>query len=106
MTKEEARIDWSRDAGTLWRQIRAFNPSPGAVARLGQMDFKLWQARIEPGAAGTPGEILRADSEGLLVACGKDALWLLQLQKAGGKRVSAREFLQGFHVAPGESFDS
>lgn len=104
--KEEARIDWTREARQIWRQIRAFNPSPGAISRLGQTEIKIWQARLEPHAGGKFGEILRADASGLLVACGTQALWLEQLQKSGGRKLTARDFLQGFQVVSGDSLGS
>lgn len=106
ISKTEARIDWTRGAKHAWRQIRAFNPSPGAATQLRETEIKIWQARLASTSAGKGGEVLQADSDGLLVACGTDALWLEQLQKPGGKRLPAREFLRGFPVAPGELFVS
>jgi methionyl-tRNA formyltransferase len=106
ISKEEARIDWNQEARQIWRQIRAFNPSPGAVARHGQTDIKIWQARLEPNAGGKAGEVLRVDATGMLVACGKEALWLEQLQKSGGKKLATMNFLQGFPIAPGELLTS
>jgi methionyl-tRNA formyltransferase len=58
---------------------------------------------VEPHQSGNPGEILAADAGGLLVACGRQALRLEQLQKAGGKRLAAMEFLKGFQVVIGET---
>lgn len=104
ITKDEARIDWNRDAWQIWRQIRAFNPNPGATTRHGQTVIKIWRARLASNAGGGAGEILQADEKGLLVACGKDALWLDQLQKSGGKKLGAKDFLQGFPVDSGQFF--
>ena len=101
--KAEARIDWGQDAGKVALQIRAFNPNPGAHFRIGQTEVKVWQASVEPHRSGNPGEILAADASGLLVACGRQALRLEQLQKAGGKRLAAMEFLKGFQVVIGET---
>ena len=106
IAKSEARIDWTRGANHIWRQIRAFNPEPGATTHLRETEIKIWQARLASASAGKGGEILQADSNGLLVACGSDALWIEQLQKPGGKKLHAGEFLRGFPVAPGESFVS
>lgn len=106
ISKEEAAIDWRQDAQLICRQIRAFNPAPGASCRLGQTDIKVWGARVDAHHSGSPGEILRADAAGLLVATGKGALWLEQLQKAGGKKLAAREFLQGFQLVVGETFQA
>lgn len=104
ITKPEARIDWKSEAIHIWRQIRAFNPNPGAVARLRETEIKIWQAKMTAGSVGRPGEILQVDSNGMLVACGGDALLLQQMQKPGGKRLPAGEFLRGFPVSPGEFF--
>jgi len=106
IAKSEARIDWACEANYIWRQIRAFNPSPGAAARLRDTEIKIWQARLASASAGKKGEILQADASGLRVACGAGALWLEQLQKPGGKRLPAGEFLRGFPAAPGEFFVS
>jgi len=106
ISKAEARIDWNCGANHIWRQIRAFNPNPGAATHLRQTEIKIWQARLASSSGAKGGEILQVDSNGLLVACGTDALWLDQLQKPGGKRLQAGEFLRGFPVAPGEFFVS
>jgi methionyl-tRNA formyltransferase len=105
ISKEEARIDWSQDALQIRRQIRAFNPSPGAMSRLGQTEIKIWQARLATNSAGKCGEILQADASGLLVACGTQALCLEILQKSGGRRLAAKDFLQGFQVVPGMTLE-
>ena len=66
--------------------------------------WRIWQAIVQE-AAGQPGEVLRADRDGLLVACGQGALLLQEVQKAGGKRLLAAQFLQGNPVAVGDRFD-
>jgi methionyl-tRNA formyltransferase len=109
--KAEARIDWSRAAAEIERQVRAFNPFPGAVARLRAEDIKVWRSTLvstAPVAAGigSPGAILRVDDAGIEVACGVGALRLTELQRAGGKRLSADAFLRGCAVVPGESFEA
>ena len=101
--KEEARINWGQDAGKILLQIRAFNPNPGAHCRVGQTEVKIWQASLEHQRNGKPGEILSADDTGLLVACGRQSLRLELLQKAGGKKLVAKEFLKGFQVVIGET---
>ncbi len=106
IAKSEARIDWARGAAHIWRQIRAFNPSPGATTNLHETEIKIWQAKLAPASAGKGGEILQADADGLLVSCGSGVLLLEQLQKPGGKRLPAVEFLRGFPVVPGEFFVS
>ena len=92
--KSEALLDWNLSAQQLARQVRAFNPFPGALATLGKLSVKVWRARAEAGE-GSPGTILASDRAGILVACGEGVLRLTELQKAGGKRLSAAQFLAG-----------
>jgi methionyl-tRNA formyltransferase len=100
--KREALLDWARPAGELERAVRAFNPSPGAGTLLGGEPLKLWRARVASGN-GQPGELLQADRE-LVVACGEQALQILELQRSGGKRLDARQFLRGHPLGPGIRF--
>ena len=102
--KEEAAIDWTGEALAIDRQIRAFNPFPGATTRLEADSIKLWAAEPLVLSNGSPGEILSADGNGIVVRCGKDGLRLQQLQKAGGRRLSAAEFLRGHSLSPGMRF--
>lgn len=94
--KEEAKLDWSLPAVALARKIRAFNPFPGATGQAGASTVKIWNARAVEGQ-GRPGQVLSADAQrGIVVACGEGALQLTELQKPGGKRLAAAEFLKGF----------
>ncbi|MDD5249086.1 MAG: methionyl-tRNA formyltransferase [Rhodocyclaceae bacterium] len=101
--KAEAAIDWRRPALEIERQVRAFNPFPGAVATLRQTPVKLWAAQAAAGT-GAPGTVLASGAGGILVACGEGALRLTELQKPGSKRLAAGDFLHGFAVAAGEAF--
>ncbi len=101
--KTEALLDFNRDAIALARAVRAFNPAPGAVTQLNGTPIKVWQASAHS-ECGAPGSILRADAGGLLVACGDGALCLTELQAAGGKRLSASQFLAGHTLTPGSHF--
>jgi methionyl-tRNA formyltransferase len=103
--KAETAVDWSRSAAEIERQVRAFNPSPGAVARLRGDDVKLWQASALDGALAPPGTVLRAGRGGIEVACAAGAVRITELQRAGGKRLSADAFLRGCAIAVGERFD-
>ena len=102
--KDEASIDWNLPAAMLERRLRAFDPFPGASSTLGGEVVKCWRARVVE-ARGAPGEVLRAGAEGILVACGDGALELTQLQRAGGRRLGAAEFLQRGTVKPGTRFE-
>jgi methionyl-tRNA formyltransferase len=95
ISKEEARLDFALPAPVLARKVRAFNPFPGAHGTVNGTAIKIWEALPAEGK-GTPGQVLAADSSGIVVACGEGALRLLQLQKPGGKRLAAAEFLKGF----------
>lgn len=95
--KAEAAIDWAQPASVIERRVRAFDPFPGCTFVLptekGPEVVKLWRASVVP-ASGAPGEVLHAQGDTLVVACGEQALALHTLQRPGGKRVAAREFLQ------------
>lgn len=98
--KAEAAIDWCADAAVIERRLRAFDPFPGATTTLDGEPLKCWRGMVAAGQ-GTPGEILAADAAGIEVACGRGSLRLTELQRAGGKRMPARAFLQGLPLAPG-----
>lgn len=99
--KSEAAIDWSRPCAELERALRAFRPAPGAQSTLRGETVKLLRARCVE-RSGTPGEVLSAGADGIVVACGEGALEIQELQRAGGKRLAAAAFLRGFPVAAGE----
>ena len=84
--------------------MRAFNPFPGATASLGGQTLKIWAARPE-GGQGAPGEIVAVGRDGIVVGCGMGCLRLLEVQKAGGKRLPVGDFLAGSALKPGQGFD-
>ncbi|MFZ4536268.1 methionyl-tRNA formyltransferase [Propionivibrio sp.] len=102
--KAEAPLDWRLPAVQLARQVRAFNPFPGATASLQGSLIKVWQAEAVA-ATGASGSVVAADKHGIVVTCGEGALRLTELQKAGGKRLPVAQFLAGTPVRPGSSFD-
>jgi methionyl-tRNA formyltransferase len=102
--KQEAQLDWAQPAAVIARRIRAFNPFPGAATTLQGDSIKLWQAElVEAGrdSGQAPGTVLAADSGGIVVQCGPGLLRLTELQRAGGKRLLAAEFLRGQALAAG-----
>lgn len=104
--KTEAAIDWSQDAVHIDRMIRAFNPYPGAFTYLQHSMIKLWQAEVNVhDSAHPPGKIIAIDSDKITVACGHNALSIKMLQKAGGKKLSAAQFLLGHALRLGDCFD-
>jgi methionyl-tRNA formyltransferase len=104
ISKAEAAINWSCSACDICRQIRAFNPVPGAVTSLNGSALKIWRAH-PAGPAGTAtgrrGTVVSAAADGIVVAAGDGAVCITELQKAGGKRLSAPVFLAGSALAPG-----
>ncbi|MFJ5381468.1 methionyl-tRNA formyltransferase [Cupriavidus sp. CER94] len=105
IAKDEAPLDLTRPAAALASQVRAFNPFPGATIQVGDTVIKCWQAL--PLAAATslphaPGTVLAADAAGVIIACGDgSALQVTELQKAGGRRQLAQQFLQAMPLPPG-----
>ncbi len=87
LNKDEARLDWSRPAVELERLIRAFNPWPICHSTLNGETVKVLAASLSTGS-GAPGEILGASKDGLIVACGEQALCLTRLQLPGGKALN------------------
>jgi methionyl-tRNA formyltransferase len=107
ITKEDGRIDWSRPARAIWNQVRAFTPWPGAFTVVGDGTaearlLKIWEASVDTTLSGKPGTVLRADKSGLVVACGGQSLRILRLQREGGRRLGAVEFLAGHPLRVGE----
>jgi methionyl-tRNA formyltransferase len=100
--KRDTHLEWSRPAPELERAVRAFRPAPGAFGLLGDEPVKIWRARVVDGH-GEPGTVLEMQNE-LVIACGERALAVSELQRAGGRRLSAVEFLRGHRLAPGARF--
>jgi methionyl-tRNA formyltransferase len=101
--KSELTLDWSRPARELSRAVRAFRPVPGAASTLAGFSVKVWEAHDTAGS-GEPGCTLAAHRHGIVIACGQGALAVTRLQRAGGKRLSAEEFLRGHAIGPGTRF--
>ena len=117
VTKAEAQLDWQLPAQRLANRIRAFDPAPGCVTAIAAQPartFKVWRARAV--SDGEPvhriqttrpetGTIVSTHSDRIFVACGSGAgelLELLEMQKPGGKRLPAAQFLRGFAISEGE----
>ena len=101
--KREARIDWTEPAEALDRRIRAFNPTPGAASAHGELPLKIWRAELAAAERATPGEVRGIDRDGITVACGfATALKILELQRAGGKRLASSAFLAGHAIKIGD----
>jgi methionyl-tRNA formyltransferase len=101
--KAEAAVDWRADAASIERRMRAFDPFPGATAVLQGETIKCWRGEVRAGR-GAPGTVLAVNDAGIEVACGTGSLCLTELQRPGGKRLPAREFLAGRDIVPGQAF--
>lgn len=107
ISRVEAHIDWTRPAVEIDRLIRAFNPVPGAYTTWNGQTLKIWRAEPAPAVSGTPaGTVVQADLEGVVVAAGSGTIRLLELQRAGGKRLAPRQFLAGTPIDAGTRFEA
>jgi methionyl-tRNA formyltransferase len=130
--KEDGRIDWNQPAQTIWNRLRAFTPWPGAFTSFADSSavgrassraeatttkpqlLKIWKAEVVEKTGGAAcrveaserrlGEVLSADKTGIVIACGQNALRILELQREGGRRLPAAEFLAGHPLKMGERF--
>jgi methionyl-tRNA formyltransferase len=96
--KAEARIDWSRSAVEIERQVRAFAPSPGAWFEAGGERVKLLEAAVDANDSGKPGEVL---DDCLNIATGKGSIRPLKVQRAGRAPMTPGELLRGFPIPAG-----
>ncbi|MBT8088414.1 MAG: methionyl-tRNA formyltransferase [Gammaproteobacteria bacterium] len=105
INKQDAELDWAQDAASLARRVRAYNPVPGAYffvdqkatqQKTGQdpLRIKCWRAAVVSAADALPGTVLQCNRDGLVIACGDDALAIKELQLPGKKRGPAREVAQ------------
>jgi len=126
ITKEDGRIDWRLPARAIWNRLRAFTPWPGAFTHWFVVPpsgggkpcgaappeggttnrlllLKIWEAEVVA-QQGSVGQIVVVDKSGIVVGCGQDALRLLTVQREGGRRMSAAEFLAGHPLKSGQEF--
>jgi methionyl-tRNA formyltransferase len=103
ITRETARIDWRNSALEISRQIRAFDPKPGAFTKTPRGDVKMFGPKVMDGIKGKPGEVLKTKAE-LIIACGLDALRIAEVQPAGKNRMAAHEWTRGRGAEDGDSF--
>jgi methionyl-tRNA formyltransferase len=97
LTRNDGRIDWTKSAGDIDRQIRAFDPWPGTFTALGGSTLKVLAA-VPAAGSGAPGTVL---DNSLTVACGDGAVRLTRLQMPGRSAQPADAFLRGHPVLPG-----
>ena len=100
LSKEEARINWNESAAVIERKIRAFNPVPAAWVEYQGKPMKIWRAEVVA-QQGRAGEVLSCSSDGLIIACGANALKITELQPSGSKRMNIAAFAAGHTVEAG-----
>jgi methionyl-tRNA formyltransferase len=101
--KDEAKIDWQKDAKAIDLKIRAFNPFPGATLLDGASIIKVWNSSlVKDQLQGEPGKIMNITQDGVQLACGKGSVLLTELQRAGGKKMSASQLAQTLGWKPGQ----
>lgn len=100
LKKEDGHLDFERDAQTLERAVRAYQPWPVASFALGEARVQVGRARVEP-RAGSPGQVLEANKHGVLVACGTDSLRLLDVKPPGKRMMPASAWVAGRGVSEG-----
>ena len=101
ISKAETGIDWRCSAVDICRRIRAFNPAPGAATTLGGATLKIWCAQPLAHGTGAPGTVISADASGIVIAAATGAVNVIELQRAGRKRLAAAAFLAGTILPPG-----
>jgi methionyl-tRNA formyltransferase len=106
IAREDGRLDWTQPARSLWNRVRALVPWPGTYTFLSAepkpLLLKIWQAEVADLTSGSPGEVLESSRSGIVVACGQQALRIVELQREGGRRMSAQDFLAGHALVPGQ----
>jgi methionyl-tRNA formyltransferase len=106
--KSEARINWSESATLLERRVRAFDPFPGAESSIAGENLKIWRASVHDNYSmlpvPLPGTVIATDQDSIHVQCGQGVLALKLVQKAGGKRIAAGDFLRNNRIQPGLIF--
>jgi methionyl-tRNA formyltransferase len=102
ITREGARITWAQSADEVAREIRGYDPKPGAWTTVRGVEARLFGARVVPGRSGPPGEVLEIGKTGMVVGTGEGALLVVVMQLAGKKRLSPQELAAGRQVAVGD----
>ncbi len=105
LTRKDGEIVWSQPAREIEKRVRAMTPWPGAYTFVTLKDapaiLKIHRAQISERGGTTPGTVLAANEEGVIVAAGEGGIVLKEMQIAGGRRLTAGEFLHGHPIAPG-----
>ena len=103
LRKEDGEVNWSEAARAVHDRVRGLSPWPSAYTTLADIRIKLHRSRVleEQGVHAQPGQILRADRDGVVVACGQGSLLVSELQLDAGRKLTAAEFLVGHRLPEG-----
>ncbi|WNS79771.1 methionyl-tRNA formyltransferase [Domibacillus sp. DTU_2020_1001157_1_SI_ALB_TIR_016] len=94
--RQDEKIDWSRPGEELYNQVRGLCPWPVAYTTLNEAVVKVWKSEKTAGQSGAPGTVIALEEDGIVIATGSEtALKITELQPAGKKRMSARDYLRG-----------
>lgn len=104
LSKELSSIDWSQSADTIARKVRGLKPWPGTSTMIAGKTLKIHDVAVEAGLKGKAGEILNITKQGIIIACGQDALLVQSVQPEAGKLMPAYDFAQGHRLVKGASF--
>lgn len=106
ISREQERIDWNRSAEEIYNQVRGLHPWPVAYTSFKQDNMKIWWSEIvEESKTGTPGEVVKLTEDAIHVQTGKGILAITELQPAGKKRMSAKDYLTGPKIQAGDFFE-
>lgn len=105
LKKEDGHIDWKKEANEIDRQVRAFNPWPGAFSKLDDRWIKIYKGEMkERPLTGKPGTVVWVGSDFVEVETGKDAFRIKEIQLEGRRRMTIRDFLSGHAISVGTVF--
>ncbi len=106
ISREQERIDWNRSANEIYNQVRGLHPWPVAYTSFKQDNMKIWWSEIaEESKTGTPGEVVKLTEDAIHVQTGNGILAITELQPAGKKRMSAKDYLTGPKIQAGDTFE-
>lgn len=107
LPRDAGVIDWNKDAADVVNLVRGCTPRPGSFAKVKNTMIKIWLACPDgvDKKLGEPGEVIKADEHGILVAAGSGAVRLVDIQPESRKRMSAADYIRGAGIAPGDRFD-
>ncbi len=101
ITKKDGKLDFSKDAAVLERQIRAMRPWPGSYCNMGDSVLKIWDADAEEDSVDAAPGTIRQRGDTLLIKCGRGSLKVRELQMPGKKKMCTGDFLRGSHIPEG-----